>query len=362
LAPLSTWICIDWPVNLDEVRAAASRALAERPRNAPMEDPFAVGDPTRTGVSMALQTERLWEAGRTIRVRYLGGEAWQQELVTTTAAEWSEYANIKFDFGSADPDAEIRVAFVAGAGSKSRIGTDCQIGPHDKPTMNLGWIDRDKYGPEELHGVILHEFGHALGCIHEHQSPAAHIPWDKEVVYTYYAAPPNNWTREEVDHNIFATYDRSMIRFSEFDPLSIMEYPIPEQHTIGDYHVDPNNGLSAEDKAFIAAAYTSPTIHPLSADGTAVAAAIGMPRQEDVFQLTVADSGSYVIETHGPTNVRMAIYGPDDPTRYVANDDDSGRDGYNARIETMLMAGGYSVRVQYQAGGPGDYQLTAQPA
>ena len=40
--------------------------------------------------------------------------------------------------------------------------------------MNLGFIDR---------GTILHEFGHALGLIHEHQSPASGgFEWDREEV------------------------------------------------------------------------------------------------------------------------------------------------------------------------------------
>jgi len=38
--------------------------------------------------------------------------------------------------------------------------------------MNLGWIsgESDVISDEER-GVILHEFGHTLGLLHEHQSP-----------------------------------------------------------------------------------------------------------------------------------------------------------------------------------------------
>ena len=47
--------------------------------------------------------------------------------------------------------------------------------------MNLGWI-HDSKSEDELRSVVLHEFGHALGAVHEHESPYASIPWNKEKV------------------------------------------------------------------------------------------------------------------------------------------------------------------------------------
>ena len=40
--------------------------------------------------------------------------------------------------------------------------------------MNLGFVDRS---------TVLHEFGHSLGLIHEHQSPfPGGFEWDRENV------------------------------------------------------------------------------------------------------------------------------------------------------------------------------------
>ncbi len=47
----------------------------------------------------------------------------------------------------------------------------------------MGWLEPDTPN-DEYRRVVLHEFGHALGGIHEHQSPASGvIPWDKPKVY-----------------------------------------------------------------------------------------------------------------------------------------------------------------------------------
>lgn len=125
--------------------------------------------------------------------------------------------------------------------------------------MNFGWFT-DSSSDQVISRTTLHEFGHALGMIHEHQSPNASIPWNKQVVYTYYATtqtPP--WTKPKVDFNIFRTYSASNTNFSAFDRKSIMLYPIPNQHTIGNYEVQANYSLSSLDKAHIRKLYPGQT-------------------------------------------------------------------------------------------------------
>jgi serralysin len=46
----------------------------------------------------------------------------------------------------------------------------CQQILDPKPTMNYGWMTPDS-SDDEVHRVVAHEFGHALGLIHEHQNP-----------------------------------------------------------------------------------------------------------------------------------------------------------------------------------------------
>ena len=196
---------------------------------------------------------RPWRKGSTLSVRFLGGEKAVQERVEYYAHQWEQVANIKFKFVTGGP-AVLRIAFIEGAGSWSYMGTSNVLHWFNQyaPTMNYGWLTPST-GDVEYSRVVLHEFGHALGCIHEHQHPQGGVPWDKEKAYAYYAQ--NGWTREEVDFQVFQRYNLPSTQYSQFDPKSIMMYPVPEEITVGDFSVGWNTELSETDKAFIEKIY-----------------------------------------------------------------------------------------------------------
>jgi hypothetical protein len=324
------------------------RAIEENPRNAPSfhtRNLLPGVMPDLPKIFLAALTGKLWKPGRTLRVRFLDGDAEVQRRVQPFAHIWSEFANVKFVF-SADPNAEIRISFNQ-PGSWSYLGADALVIPQNQPTMNFGWLTRAT-GNDEYSRVVTHEFGHALGCIHEHQNPATDIPWDKEAVYEFYMGAPNFWTRDQVDVNLFTRYSADITQFSEFDAHSIMLYPIPNQFTIGDFEVGWNQVLSDTDKQFIATLYPfePKAENEVEVDGAAAEAEIGAFGEIDTFTFVVDQQGGYRVETEGHTDVVVSLFGPDDETRFVAEDDDGGR-GLNARIVAQLAPGRYTVRVRH---------------
>ena len=337
--------------------------MAERFTNAPLSDPQASSARSAPyeRFRMAVETEKEWPPGRTLRVRFLDGEDAMRANVAEQARRWSEHANITFEFGN-DLEAEIRISFRQ-PGSWSLLGTDALGEDAGQPTMNFGWLRPDSPA-EDYTRVVLHEFGHSLSCIHEHQNPEAAIPWDRDAVYAYYAGAPNFWSAADVDENLFKPYSRDKTQFSRFDPASIMLYPIPEQHTLGDYSVGLNNDLSETDRTFIGTIYpfAPGPVLSLAVDGPEVEESIGAHREEDHFEFAVDEGGRFVIETHGPTDVHLGLFGPDSRTRLVAEDDDSGV-SLNARLETLLMPGRYFVRVRHtRPSGTGAYRISVKRA
>jgi hypothetical protein len=200
--------------------------------------------------------DRLWRPDqRTLHVRFLGGHAEVHRRVREAVREWEHYAGIAFIFDG-HPNAQIRISFEPGS-SWSFVGNDALnpdlVGPTG-PTLNFGWLVPG-VSDIVLRQVVLHEFGHVLGLVHEHQSPNAGIPWDKEAVYRFYAGPPNHWSKADVEINVLQRYARTETNASAYDRDSIMLYPIPAELTIGGYCVGWNTALSETDKHHIAQLY-----------------------------------------------------------------------------------------------------------
>lgn len=298
-----------------------------------------------------------WVNGSTLRIRFMDGSQAQQDMVRQFAPEWTEHANLNFEFTD-DPRAEVRVSFNANDGAWSYVGTDNAEIPLQGATLNLGWQDK---------GVILHEFGHMIGLSHEHQNPDGGVEWNEAAVIRDLSGPPNYWDERTIRHNVLNKYSADQLHGTEFDPQSVMLYAFPDSWTSNMGATQENDDMSALDRAFVASERMYPgrdtgdTVDDNAVELTVsrgVEGEISEAQEEDVYKFTVAAEGLHTVETVGSTDVFLTLFGPDSPTALVAEDDDGGA-GRNSRISVVLAPGTYYAVVRhYNPARTGAYRIS----
>ena len=196
---------------------------------------------------LAGATEKMWNPGDVISV-YLSpnnGSDWIRDRIQFYAKKWEAYANIKFEFIPDFKAAKIKVGLFSTGQSWSWMGRDVLSNAFNAYTMNFGWFDANTT-ELEMSRTITHEFGHALGFHHEHQSPASPLQWNLDKTYKYFKET-NNWSSAEVDFNIINKFNQNNTNYSAYDRNSIMHYTIPDDLLLSGTGTTTNYWISQMD-------------------------------------------------------------------------------------------------------------------
>ena len=216
-----------------------------------------VKDPS-PGKSKGIMFENAKWKNHEISISFLDGNEEIKKIVEEKAKMWTKQANgpanLSFSFRKNTNNTLIRISF-EGKGNWSTVGTTCRFNnDNSRPTMNLGGLS-SKVSNEYIQGVVLHEFGHVLGLLHEHQSPASPIKWNSKRIFEDLSGPPNNLTYDEIYENVIKIFETEPKNHTDFDKDSIMIYPIPKIWLLEGNSINANYQLSKMDIEFIRKQY-----------------------------------------------------------------------------------------------------------
>ena len=264
----------------------------------------------------AVERLKLWENGRTLRVRFLDGQPVVQQKVEAIAKEWEAVANLTLQFVTSGA-AELRVSFAEQGFSWSTVGTDALTVPRTQPTMNYGWLEPGT-ATREYQRVVRHEFGHALGMIHEHQNPDAlgKIPWDKPKVYAYYAQ--QGWSQRGRRRQHLRRLRRGHDELHDVRPD--VDHAVRDPRLVDDRHVLgrlEHRRCRPRTSSFMRSQYpaAAPGTVELGSAARGSAADLGGPAEVDTYHFDVATAATHIMTTTGATDTVLTLHGPSDPAR-----------------------------------------------
>lgn len=211
----------------------------------------------RDELQLAGKTGLFWKPQSELKVFFHSPEIYPglyRDLLSL-AGRWTLYGSIKFVRTKKKSQANIGVELVRGGGMSSYVGIQSQV-KCDKgiPSMSLdpdwgmvkGFMQGESSTDRRVKRAVRHEFGHAIGFIHEHQREDRPFHWNINWMKANVDLLGGSWP--SVEANYVQAYSMNGLNYTPFDYDSVMCYDWPQKATLELVKTERKNYLSQLDR------------------------------------------------------------------------------------------------------------------
>jgi hypothetical protein len=218
---------------------------------------------------IAVMTTKYWHTdGVRLGVSFLEQTpAALRDKILAYANKWGKWANVQFSWSQSG--GEVRLTR-SGDGYWSYLGTDVLHIPAGQPTICLQGFSLST--PEsEYDCVVCHEFGHTIGCPHEHLRQEIIARLDPQKTVRYFQQM-QGWSAQTTVQQVLTPVSESSIRGTPHaEEDSIMCYQLPAAITKDGRPIVGGSAITEDDGNFIGGVYPRAVQPPPPPPGTAPA-------------------------------------------------------------------------------------------
>ena len=181
------------------------------------------------------QKSVFYKPGSTLKIQIIGSAQFISGVKNVLVTHAQPFINLKFQFVDSGGDVTIDNNY-SGGGVARCLG--CQ-----KPSISIS---------SAAQGLVLHEFGHALGMQHEMKNPNIKLTWIESVLIQSYGGAAF------VKSQITSTVNPSTVNALAFDKNSVMIYNLPANTNKEGVDMRPSNVYTDIDKQWLVMTYGPP--------------------------------------------------------------------------------------------------------